>query len=77
MKGIELGTGKRMSEVIVEVAGVDPSRVVVVTGPNLAREIAYGQPTAAVVACTDVERATAGPARHRHAVLPARTPTTT
>ena len=36
MKGIELGTSKRMSEVIAEVAGVDPGRVVVVTGPNLA-----------------------------------------
>jgi glycerol-3-phosphate dehydrogenase (NAD(P)+) len=59
MKGIELGTLKRMSEVVSEVADVDPSRVVVVTGPNLAGEIAFGQPTAAVVACTDGERAAA------------------
>jgi glycerol-3-phosphate dehydrogenase (NAD(P)+) len=59
MKGIELGTGKRMSEVIIEVTGVDPGRVVVVTGPNLAGEIAFGQPTAAVVAGTDEERAIA------------------
>lgn len=58
MKGIELGTGKRMSEVIAEVAHVDPGRVVVVTGPNLAGEIAFGEPTAAVVACSDTERAT-------------------
>ena len=58
MKGIELGTGKRMSEVIAEVAGVDVGRVVVLTGPNLAGEIAFGHPTAAVVACTDEERAT-------------------
>lgn len=58
MKGIELGTGKRMSEVIAEVADVDPSQVVVVTGPNLAGEIAFGEPTASVVACTDEERAT-------------------
>lgn len=57
MKGIELGTGKRMSEVIAEVADVDAGRVVVVSGPNLAGEIAYSQPAAAVVACTDVERA--------------------
>jgi glycerol-3-phosphate dehydrogenase (NAD(P)+) len=57
MKGIELGTGKRMSEVIVEIAGVEPARVAVITGPNLAPEIAYGQPTAAVVACADEERA--------------------
>ncbi|MCW2947855.1 MAG: Glycerol-3-phosphate dehydrogenase [Actinoallomurus sp.] len=53
MKGIELGTCKRMSEVVREVAGVPEERVAVVTGPNLAREIAMEQPSAAVVACTD------------------------
>lgn len=52
MKGVELGTHLRMSEVITEVAGVPPERVVVVSGPNLAREIAEQQPTATVVACT-------------------------
>jgi glycerol-3-phosphate dehydrogenase (NAD(P)+) len=57
MKGIELGTTKRMSQVMVETAGVDPSRVVVVSGPNLAPEIAAGQPAATVVACTDADRA--------------------
>ncbi len=56
MKGIELGTVKRMSEVISEVAGVNQSRVAVVSGPNLAAEIAREQPTATVVACTDPER---------------------
>ena len=40
MKGIELGTTKRMSEVIVETAQVAQDRVVVVSGPNLAAEIA-------------------------------------
>jgi glycerol-3-phosphate dehydrogenase (NAD(P)+) len=59
MKGVELGTSKRMSEVICEVVGVEPSQVVVVTGPNLAGEIAVRQPSAAVVACTDEDRATA------------------
>jgi glycerol-3-phosphate dehydrogenase (NAD(P)+) len=58
-KGVELGTGKRMSEVISEIAGVGPERVAVLTGPNLAREIAEEQPTAAVIACCDVDRATA------------------
>ncbi|MFE0590462.1 NAD(P)H-dependent glycerol-3-phosphate dehydrogenase [Micromonospora echinospora] len=58
MKGIELGTTKRMSEVIVETAKVAADRVVVVSGPNLAPEIAAGQPAATVVACTDVGRAT-------------------
>jgi glycerol-3-phosphate dehydrogenase (NAD(P)+) len=53
MKGIELGTCKRMSEVVREVADVPPERVAVVSGPNLAREIALEQPSAAVVACAD------------------------
>lgn len=53
MKGVELGTLKRMSEVICEVAGVPRSRVAVVSGPNLAKEIALGQPAATVVACED------------------------
>ncbi|GAB2927968.1 NAD(P)H-dependent glycerol-3-phosphate dehydrogenase [Streptomyces mayteni] len=53
MKGIELGTAKRMSEVIEEVAGVGPERVAVLSGPNLAAEIAERQPAASVVACVD------------------------
>jgi glycerol-3-phosphate dehydrogenase (NAD(P)+) len=53
MKGIELGTTKRMSEVIREAAGVDVERVAVVSGPNLAREIAERQPAATTVACAD------------------------
>lgn len=59
MKGVELGTSKRMSEVIQEVGGVSADRVCVVTGPNLAPEIAQGQPTATVVACVDHDRAAA------------------
>jgi glycerol-3-phosphate dehydrogenase (NAD(P)+) len=59
MKGIELGTTKRMSEVICEVAGVGPDRVAVLSGPNLAREIAEQQPAATVIACTDTARAAA------------------
>ncbi|WP_327383062.1 NAD(P)H-dependent glycerol-3-phosphate dehydrogenase [Streptomyces sp. NBC_01207] len=53
MKGIELGTAKRMSEVIEEVAKVPAERIAVVTGPNLAAEIAARQPAASVVACVD------------------------
>ncbi|MCM4076694.1 NAD(P)H-dependent glycerol-3-phosphate dehydrogenase [Paractinoplanes hotanensis] len=56
MKGIELGTTKRMSQVIVETARVDASRVVVVSGPNLAPEIAAEQPAATVVAGADADR---------------------
>jgi glycerol-3-phosphate dehydrogenase (NAD(P)+) len=54
MKGIELGTAKRMSEVICEVADVPAEQVAVVSGPNLAKEIAARQPAASVVACTDL-----------------------
>ncbi len=67
MKGVELGTTKRMSEVIAEVGGVGPERIVIVSGPNLAKEIAAKQPAAAVVACVDesmaerVARACAAP----------------
>ena len=53
LKGIELGTCKRMSEVIMETLGVPPSRVAVLSGPNLAREIAERQFAASVVACSD------------------------
>ncbi|ORB57567.1 glycerol-3-phosphate dehydrogenase [Mycolicibacterium rhodesiae] len=56
-KGIELGSLMRMSQVIVQVTGVDPSQVAVVSGPNLADEIAQGQPAATVVASTDSGRA--------------------
>jgi glycerol-3-phosphate dehydrogenase (NAD(P)+) len=55
MKGVELGTTRRMSEVIAEVTGVPRQRIAVVSGPNLAAEIARRQPTGAVVACVDPE----------------------
>jgi glycerol-3-phosphate dehydrogenase (NAD(P)+) len=53
MKGIELGTTRRMSEVIQEVADVPEDHVAVISGPNFAREIAARQPSATVAACTD------------------------
>lgn len=53
MKGVELGTLKRMSEVIAEVTGAGPERIAVVSGPNLAKEIARREPAASVVACAD------------------------
>ncbi|MYS82237.1 NAD(P)H-dependent glycerol-3-phosphate dehydrogenase [Embleya scabrispora] len=55
MKGVELGTANRMSEVIREVTGVSEGRIAVVSGPNLAPEIAQRQPAASVVACVDEE----------------------
>jgi glycerol-3-phosphate dehydrogenase (NAD(P)+) len=56
-KGIELDTLMRMSQVVIQVTGADPARVAVVTGPNLASEIAEQQPAATVVACSDSGRA--------------------
>ncbi len=57
MKGIETGTTLRMSQVIEDVAQVPSSRVAVVSGPNLAREIALRQPAGTTVACSDRDSA--------------------
>ncbi|HWH27274.1 MAG TPA: NAD(P)H-dependent glycerol-3-phosphate dehydrogenase [Pseudolysinimonas sp.] len=59
MKGVEKGTRDRMSEVIQQELDCDPARIAVVSGPNLALEIAKEQPTAAVVSSTSLETATA------------------
>ena len=56
-KGLELGSLKRVDEIIAEASGVPSSRIAVLSGPNLSREIAERQPTATVVAATDVELA--------------------
>lgn len=53
MKGVELASDQRMSQVVAEALGVPAGRVAVVSGPNLAHEIAQRQPTATVVASTD------------------------
>ncbi len=58
MKGVERGTGRRMSEVIREELAVDEERVAVISGPNLALEIAKQQPTAAVVSSASLDTAT-------------------
>jgi glycerol-3-phosphate dehydrogenase (NAD(P)+) len=52
MKGIELRSCLRMSEVIAEMTGAPAERVAVVAGPNLAGEIVRREITAAVVACS-------------------------
>jgi len=56
-KGVETSTLLRMSEVIAEVTAFPDEQIAVLTGPNLAREIAEGQPAATVIACVDEERA--------------------
>ena len=58
MKGLEQGTGLRMSEVITEVLGCDSERVAVISGPNLALEIARQEPAAAVCAGENSVRTT-------------------
>ncbi|MYW03390.1 NAD(P)H-dependent glycerol-3-phosphate dehydrogenase [Streptomyces sp. SID3343] len=57
MKGIELGSGLRASQVVTEVTGIGAERVAVLSGPNLAGEIMAGQPAAATVVCPDEETA--------------------
>jgi glycerol-3-phosphate dehydrogenase (NAD(P)+) len=57
MKGVENGTGKRMTTVVQEELGTPPERLAVVSGPNLATEIAREHPTAAVVASESAETA--------------------
>ena len=56
-KGIEEDGLKRMTEVIEEEGNLGPSRVAVLSGPNLAREIAQRQPSATTLACADEDRA--------------------
>ena len=52
-KGVEVTTGERMSQVIKSVTGFPDEQIAVLSGPNLAREIAEGQPAATVIACVD------------------------
>jgi glycerol-3-phosphate dehydrogenase (NAD(P)+) len=58
-KGLEAGTRFRMTEVVLDVLPEHArERVAVLTGPNLAREVARGQPAATVIACIDPAVAT-------------------
>jgi glycerol-3-phosphate dehydrogenase (NAD(P)+) len=52
VKGIEVSSHFRMTEVIIDVLGVDADTVGIITGPNLANELALRQPAAAVAAAT-------------------------
>jgi glycerol-3-phosphate dehydrogenase (NAD(P)+) len=58
-KGVERDSLMRMSQVAAEAAGIPAGRVAVVSGPNLAREVARGLPGATVAACADEDRARA------------------
>jgi glycerol-3-phosphate dehydrogenase (NAD(P)+) len=59
MKGVENETGLRMSEVIEQVAGIDPQRIAVISGPNLSLEIAAEEPTASVASSVNEATRTA------------------
>jgi glycerol-3-phosphate dehydrogenase (NAD(P)+) len=55
-KGLEIGTQKRMSQVISEEIDLpDRHRICVLSGPNLAREILMGLPAATIAAAEDPE----------------------
>ena len=54
-KGIEHGTGKRMSEILAE--KFPTHGIAVLSGPNLAVEVSRGLPTATVLACNQPGRA--------------------
>lgn len=58
MKGVEKGTARRMSEVIQQELRLDPAQIAVISGPNLALEIAKEEPTASVVSSENLETAT-------------------
>ena len=54
-KGIETETLRRMDEVASEALGLESSRFCCLSGPTFAREIVRGDPSAAVLACPDLE----------------------
>lgn len=56
-KGVEAVTLRRGSQVVIETLDCDPDRVVIVSGPNIASEIAQRLPAATVAACADERRA--------------------
>jgi glycerol-3-phosphate dehydrogenase (NAD(P)+) len=57
VKGVDVATERTGSQVVEEALGCDPSRVVVVPGPNIAKECARRLPAATVAACPSEERA--------------------
>ena len=57
MKGLEKGTSKRMTEVVMECLDLPPEQVVAVSGPNIAREIAAREPAATTVASASLATA--------------------
>jgi len=57
-KGVEMDTNRRMSEIVAEECpDFPPAKYAILSGPNIAREIARHMPAATAIACTDIERA--------------------
>jgi len=54
-KGIEIGTLKRMTEIVEEELPDRRMHIAALSGPNIAREVAEGKPTAAVVASYETD----------------------
>jgi glycerol-3-phosphate dehydrogenase (NAD(P)+) len=57
LKGIEVSSQLRMTEVIRQVIGISEDMLAILTGPNLAREVVQRQPAGAVVASTSQQLA--------------------
>jgi glycerol-3-phosphate dehydrogenase (NAD(P)+) len=57
-KGLEVSTLRRMDQVAWEVLNIPTSRFCCLSGPTFAREVIQGDPSLAVLACTDLEQAT-------------------
>ncbi|MEN9517020.1 MAG: hypothetical protein RLZZ159_886 [Actinomycetota bacterium] len=57
LKGIEVATQLRMTEVIQQVLEIPDEKLAILTGPNLAREVVLRQPAGAVAASTSQELA--------------------
>lgn len=56
-KGIEIDSNLRMTQLMAQVARIEPERLAVLSGPNLAHEIAERQPSATTIACASKENA--------------------
>ena len=52
-KGIEEGTGLRMTELLADVLPAPPRSLSALSGPSFARELAEGYPTAITLGCAD------------------------
>ena len=70
-KGIEINTGKRISEIIIsELPEFDSKNIGVMSGPNLAYEILKGKVATATIAFSDESSCKSVPVSYTHLTLP-------